>query len=156
MSEDWKIRDAGVDDLETLVAFNCAMAEESEGRRLEPERVRAGMERMIREPNLGRCMVVVAADGGLAGAMMLTTEWSEWRNGLFWWIQSVYVAPKYRRTGVFSAVYRHVEREARATPDVCGLRLYVERENVGAQGTYLNLGMHETDYRLFEVDFSAE
>ncbi len=156
MTEQWRIRDADLGDLDRLVEYNCAMAEETESRRLDSERVRAGIRRLLEQPALGRYLVVCAADGAISGAMMLTTEWSDWRNGLFWWIQSVYVAPKYRRTGVFSAVYRHVEREARATPDVCGLRLYVERENVGAQGTYLNLGMHETDYRLFEVDFSAE
>jgi len=155
MRERWRIRDAAVNDLERLVAYNCAMAEETESRRLDPEQVRAGIRRLLLEPALGRCLVVCTPDGAIAGAMMLTTEWSDWRNGLFWWIQSVYVVPEYRRAGVFSALYRQVEQEARAAPDVCGLRLYVERENTDAQDTYSSLGMRKTDYRLFEVDFSA-
>ena len=82
---------------------------------------------------------------------MLTTEWSDWRDGWWWWIQSVYVAPEARRHGVFRALYAHVEADARAMPGVCGLRLYVENDNVRAQATYASLGMVDARYRVFEA-----
>lgn len=155
MSGSWMVRTATVDDLDLLVRFNCEMALETERRQLDAPRVRAGVRRLIEEPELGRVLVVTDPDGRAVGAMAVTTEWSDWRNGRFWWIQSVYILPEFRRRGVFSALYRKVEAEARAAEDVCGLRLYVERENEGAQATYLRLGMEETHYRLFEVDFQA-
>jgi ribosomal protein S18 acetylase RimI-like enzyme len=82
---------------------------------------------------------------------MLTYEWSDWRNGDWWWIQSVYVAPEYRRQGVYAALYAHVLAGARANPGVCGLRLYVERDNTGAQRTYEALGMEDAGYRMYEA-----
>jgi ribosomal protein S18 acetylase RimI-like enzyme len=85
--------------------------------------------------------------------MMITYEWSDWRNGLFWWIQSVYVEPRFRSQGVFKALYRHVEHLARTTPGVCGLRLYVENSNSQAQEIYQRLGLQRTAYQMFEVDF---
>jgi GNAT superfamily N-acetyltransferase len=84
---------------------------------------------------------------------MVTYEWSDWRNGVFWWIQSVYVRKDSRRNGVFSALHRHVESLARQTPDVCGLRLYVERANHRARKTYLALGMTSPGYEVMEIDF---
>jgi ribosomal protein S18 acetylase RimI-like enzyme len=84
---------------------------------------------------------------------MVTYEWSDWRDGMIWWIQSVYVHPDYRRQGVFSALYRHVELCAQADPDACGLRLYVAKDNERAQGTYAALGMTETRYRIMEAMF---
>ena len=156
MTDPWLVRPATHDDLDEVVRFNCEMAVETEGRHLDPERVRLGITRLITTPALGRALVVTHPDGTLAGSMAVTTEWSDWRNGQFWWIQSVYVVPSCRRRGVFSALYNYIEGEARAAEDVCGLRLYVERENVNAQKTYLDLGMDETHYRMFEVDFRAE
>ncbi len=155
MNRDWNVRAAGVGDLDVLVRFNCDMALETERKKLDAERVRAGVRRLIEEPELGRVLVVTDPAGNAVGAMAVTTEWSDWRNGRFWWIQSVYILPEFRRQGVFSALYRQIEVEARAAEDVCGLRLYVERENETAQATYLHLGMEETHYRLFEVDFHA-
>jgi ribosomal protein S18 acetylase RimI-like enzyme len=84
---------------------------------------------------------------------MLTREWSDWRNGDWWWIQSVYVPESHRRQGVFAALYRHVEQLARDAPGVIGLRLYVERENANAQRTYESLGMRDAGYRIFEAGF---
>ncbi len=155
MPETWKVRAADHEDLDELVRFNCDMAEETENRKLDPERVRRGIRRLIDQPDLGRALVVTDSGGQRVGCMSVTTEWSDWRNGRFLWIQSVYIVPEFRRRGVFSALYRHIEAEARSESDVCGLRLYVERENRNAQATYLNLGMEETHYRLFEVDFHA-
>ena len=88
-----------------------------------------------------------------AGTLMLTREWSDWRNGDWWWIQSVYVAPEHRRHGVYAALHRHVEQLARATPGVIGLRLYVEKDNAHAQRTYSALGMHDAGYRIYETEF---
>jgi ribosomal protein S18 acetylase RimI-like enzyme len=85
---------------------------------------------------------------------MVTFEWSDWRNGRFWWIQSVFVAPQFRRMGVYSAMHQAVLDQANADPQACGIRLYVEQDNVSAQQTYKSLGMAETHYRLFEETFT--
>jgi GNAT superfamily N-acetyltransferase len=132
-----------------LVQFNAAMALETEALTLDPQRLRAGVTALLADPGRGRYRVAVAGDE-VVGALMLTREWSDWRCGDWWWIQSVYVRPDWRRRGVFAALYRSVEAEARANPEVCGLRLYVERDNRQAQQTYGSLGMQETHYRLFE------
>ena len=143
------VRPAHAEEADTLAGFNIAMALETEGRRLLPEVVGAGVRRLLAEPALGFYLVAVA-DGEVVGSAMVTTEWSDWRNGRFWWIQSVYVRPERRRHGVFRALYAHIREAAAQAPDVCGFRLYVERENAAAQATYRALGMHETDYRIME------
>ena len=99
---------------------------------------------------------VAEADGRVVGQIMVTYEWSDWRNGNVWWIQSVYVHGDYRRRGVFSALYRHVESLARQDSHVRGIRLYVEHENTRAQQTYQSLGMKMTDYRVMQTIFSGE
>ena len=144
-----RIRLAQPQDAELLAAFNIAMARETEGKRLLPAVVGAGVRRMLAEPALG-FYLVAEAGGTVAGSLMVTTEWSDWRNGRFWWIQSVYVRPQARRSGVFRALYRHLAETAERTPDVCGFRLYVEHENTAAQATYRALGMDGTDYLMFE------
>jgi GNAT superfamily N-acetyltransferase len=149
------IRTAGPGDLGSLVEFNVAMAAETEDRTLPSERVRAGIARLLDDPGLGRYLIAEAPDASIAGALAITYEWSDWRNGLFWWIQSVYVRPAWRRRGVYAALHRQVEDEARADPECCGLRLYVERDNAPAMATYRAMGMDETDYRLYESDFSG-
>ena len=99
---------------------------------------------------------VAEADGMIVGQIMVTYEWSDWRNGMIWWIQSVYVHGDYRRSGVFSALYRHVETLAKQDPRVCGIRLYVERGNRRAQRTYASLGMVMTDYQVMQTIFAGE
>jgi len=149
MNQALQIRPAQAADAEVLAEFNIAMARETEGKRLLPAVVGAGVRRMLAEPALG--FYLVAEGGGeIAGSLMVTTEWSDWRNGRFWWIQSVYVRPGWRRQGVFRALYRELGRIAEGEPDVCGFRLYVEHENANAQATYRSLGMAGTDYLLFE------
>ena len=143
------IRLAEARDAALLAEFNIAMARETEGKRLLPAVVGAGVRRMLAEPALG-FYLVAEAGGEVAGSLMVTTEWSDWRNGRFWWIQSVYVRPGRRRRGVFRALYAHLGETAAREPDVCGFRLYVERENSAAQATYRALGMEGTDYLLFE------
>ncbi|MDB5913782.1 MAG: hypothetical protein JWP22_2457 [Ramlibacter sp.] len=136
-------------DADTIAGFNAAMAWETEGKRLLPQVVGAGVRRLLAEPGLGFYLVAEAGSEVVA-CLMVTTEWSDWRNGRFWWIQSVYVAPGWRRRGVFRALYAHVGEAAAAAPDVCGFRLYVEHDNVAAQATYERLGMSRTDYLLLE------
>lgn len=153
------IRGADRADLEALIIFNAAMAWETEHKQLDPTVLRAGITRLLAEPALGRYIVAVhqpqTHQNEIVGALMLTSEWSDWRNGLFWWIQSVYIRPQFRRTGVYRALHEHTRAQARTVPDVCGIRLYVERENVNAQQTYLAMGMEETVYRIYEETFAA-
>lgn len=143
------VRPAKPDDRDALVAFNQAMARETEDLALDPATARAGVAALLGDPSRGRCFVLEAG-GEVAAALTVTTEWSDWRNGFFWWIQSVYVRPDHRRRGFYRTLHEHVRAAAEADPGVCGLRLYVERENARAQQTYRALGMHETHYRIYE------
>ncbi len=149
MMSPWQVRMATPADAETIARFNIAMARETEHKHLIPEVVARGVARLMAEPALG--FYFVAESGGrIVGSGMVTTEWSDWRCGRFLWLQSVYVLPEYRRQGVFRALYGFVKAWAERQPDVCGFRLYVERDNANAQATYRSLGMSETDYRLME------
>ena len=147
-----RIRPAYPREIATLVEFNRAMARETEGRELEEARLRAGVEAVFGEPGRGTYHMALAGEEPV-GALLITHEWSDWRNGVFWWIQSVYVVPSARRQGVFRRLYEHVLERARANPEVCGLRLYVDHENRRAQEVYAKLGMHAARYRFFELDF---
>ncbi|HEY5678968.1 MAG TPA: GNAT family N-acetyltransferase [Pseudomonadales bacterium] len=146
------VRSAGSGDASLLIEFNLAMAMESEDKGLDRATLAAGVEHLIEHPLDGFYLVAELA-GVPAGSLMVTYEWSDWRAGRFWWIQSVYVKPEYRRKGVYSALHRSVRERALSAPDTCGIRLYVERENAGAQATYASLGMSETAYRLYEEEF---
>ena len=141
------VRPAARADCATLVAFNAALALETEGKRLDPATLAAGVAAALNDPAKGH--YAVAEEGGaVVGQCLVTLEWSDWRNGWFWWIQSVYVLPAARRTGVFRDLYRHLEADAAARPDVIGIRLYVERDNARAQATYSSLGLVEEPYAL--------
>ena len=141
-------RRAQPEDAQVLVDFNQAMAYETETKELAPEVVRPGVDGLFAQPEFG--FYVIAESGGTpVGSLMITYEWSDWRNGLFWWIQSVYVAPDWRRRGVYRGLYEYV-KELAAAEGVCGFRLYVEKQNHAAQRTYQNLGMTETQYLMFE------
>lgn len=146
------IRDATRADASAIADFNGALASETEGRRLDPAMINPGVAAVLADPARGRYWV---ADNGreIIGQIMVTWEWSDWRNGMLWWIQSVYVHPDFRQQGVFSALYRHVESLARAAPDVCGLRLYVDADNGRAQRAYQALGMTYPGYQVMETDF---
>jgi GNAT superfamily N-acetyltransferase len=147
-----QVRDARPSDAGVIVGFNVKMAMETEGRPLDAELINQGVAAVLADTTKGRYWVA-EQDGQVVGQLMVTYEWSDWRNGVFWWIQSVYVRGDYRRKGVFSLLHRHVESIARTTPEVCGLRLYVERDNLRAQKTYLALGMTSPGYEVMEVDF---
>ena len=131
---------------------NIAMALETEGLALDPDVVRPGVAAVLADGSLG-FYLLAEIDGRPAGQLMVTYEWSDWRNGLFWWIQSVYVRPQFRRLGVYRALHRHVAEAAQAAGGVCGLRLYVEQENTIAQQVYESLEMHRTRYQMYEVEF---
>ena len=148
------VREARGDDTERLVDFNLRMAAETEGRELDPETLRAGVEAVLLadlagDIPTGRYLVAVI-DGRVVGALMHTWEWSDWRNGVVWWLQSVFVEPEFRRRGVFRALYGALRQEATADARVVGLRLYVEQENRLAQATYLELGMVPSGYVVME------
>jgi ribosomal protein S18 acetylase RimI-like enzyme len=144
-----KIRQAILEDANALADFNIKMAYETEAIKLKPEVITAGVKKMIENPAMG-FYLVVEVDNVIQASLMVTTEWSDWRNGLFWWIQSVYVQPDYRRKGLYSAMYNQVRKLSLSQANVCGYRLYVERDNINAKKTYQSLGMHETEYFLYE------
>ena len=144
-----EIRYATLADADTIARFNQSMALETENKVLADEVINTGVRALIENPRNG-FYVVAVVDGVLAVSLMVTSEWSDWRNGFFWWIQSVYVDRMYRRRGLYSAMYRFVKNEAAKRADVCGFRLYVEQENVSAQKTYEYLGMERTAYILYE------
>ncbi len=144
-----QVRLATPPDAPVLVEFNAAMALETEQKELLTDVIGAGVRSLLGNPAAG-FYVVAEKDGEIVGALMITKEWSDWRNGTFWWIQSVYVRPDVRRQGVYKLLYRHVQELAANDPAVCGFRLYVERENGRAQTTYQALGMKETRYLVFE------
>jgi len=146
-----RIREATPADRDWLADCAVAMALETEHKRLDPGVVRDGVAAGIADPAKARYFVAVDADGTRAGTLMLTREWSDWRNGDWWWIQSVYVVPAQRRRGVFAALYRHAEALARGAPGVIGLRLYVERGNEAARRTYAALGMVDAGYDILEA-----
>ena len=149
MTLELTFRRAGESDADTIAAFNAAMALETEGKALIPEVIGAGVRRLIGMPSLGFYIVAEHASEVVA-CLMITNEWSDWRNGLFWWIQSVYVKRGFRRQGVYRRMYEHVRSLAQSDTSVCGFRLYVEKENETAHATYSSLGMKETDYLLYE------
>jgi ribosomal protein S18 acetylase RimI-like enzyme len=146
-----KIREAAVSDAQLIAAFNLRLAEESEGLRLDAAIVQAGVTAMLKDPAKG-LYYVAEAQGAVVGQVMITYEWSDWRNGNIWWIQSVYVKPEFRRAGVFRALFNHLRNLAQTRQDVCSLRLYVHAENTRASQSYERLGMTRTQYEVFELD----
>jgi ribosomal protein S18 acetylase RimI-like enzyme len=149
MNPQFSIRKAHLPDARRIADFNTAMALETEGKVLLPERVNAGVLRLLQDPSLGFYLVAQKGDD-VVGCLMVTNEWSDWRNGLFWWIQSVYIDPAWRRQGVYRLLYDAIRDMARDDPGICGFRLYVEKENTPAQKTYRSLGMDATDYLVYE------
>jgi len=151
-----KVRQAQSSDAEIIAEFNLRMALETEQRRLDPGRVQAGVTALLSDPGKGTYFLAEARSANrssIAGQLLITYEWSDWRNGNFWWIQSVFVAEPFRGQGVFRALFSHVRDLAAATEDVCGLRLYMDSQNSSARQTYERLGLKRTNYEVFEIDF---
>jgi len=142
------IRPARPADTPTIVRFNIALANESEGLRLDPKTAEAGVRRMFSNPALGRYFLAVSSTGERLGQLMVTTEWSDWRNCMIWWLQSVYTVPEHRGRGVFRALCEHVLGEAAEAE--CRVRLYVERDNAKAISAYRALGFRDSGYDLME------
>ena len=151
-AQDVTVRPARVSDLDTLVRFSAAMAEETEGRTLDLARLRQGTAAVLASSEHGYYLVAEMTSQVIA-QLLLTYEWSDWRNGVFWWIQSVYVEPAMRRRGVYRTMHEYVLRDAHGREDVCGIRLYVAKENQGAQMPYGRAGMSLTAYQVYEQDF---
>jgi GNAT superfamily N-acetyltransferase len=147
-----RIRPAQVSDCEIIADFNAKMALETEQRQLDFDRVRAGVAALLRDAAKG-VYYIAEAGGQVAGQLLITWEWSDWRNGNFWWIQSVYVLPDFRGAGVFRALFGHVHTLARGQQGICGLRLYMDAHNDRARSAYERLGMKQTNYQVFEMDF---
>jgi GNAT superfamily N-acetyltransferase len=152
---DLKIREAVLADAPVIAAFNLRLADESEGLRLEPATVQAGVAAELTDPAKGVYYVAELA-GAVVGQLMITYEWSDWRNGTIWWIQSVYVKPESRRAGVFRSLFNHVRTLAQRRKDVCTLRLYMHAENARARQSYERLGMTRTQYEIFELDMRPD
>ncbi|HEX8638782.1 MAG TPA: GNAT family N-acetyltransferase [Pyrinomonadaceae bacterium] len=147
------IRTAQKEDVASLVEFNQAMALETEGKRLDFETLRGGVEAVFGDSKKG-FYVIAESDGAIVGGLMVTYEWSDWRNSWFWWIQSVYIMPQLRGKGVYRMLYDFVKAKAAREKSVCGFRLYVERENERAQRVYEKLGMEASHYLMYEENIS--
>ena len=149
-----KVRQAGPHDLGRLVQFNASMAQETEGQALDPARLKLGVAAVLQRQDLG-FYLLAELEGQVVGQLLVTTEWSDWRNAFFWWVQSVYVLPEYRRRGVYRALDQQVRLEASQSGNVCGVRLYVDQENRVAQQVYQDLGMSQSRYYMYEIEFSG-
>jgi GNAT superfamily N-acetyltransferase len=147
-----QIRDAELDDLAIIVEFNRLLALESESKTLDVAILTQGVRSLLADLSKGQYFLARHGDR-IVGQLMLTYEWSDWRNGMIWWIQSVYVHPDFRRRGIYKALHEHVVRCAKDRGDVVGLRLYVEEQNHAGQATYLHVGMQPAGYRVLEQMF---
>ena len=144
-----QIRLANKNDATALVNFNQAMALETEGKELDSQILRQGVEAVFQQSDRG-FYVVAEEDGNIAGGLMITFEWSDWRNNWFWWIQSVYILPEFRGRKIYSLMYAFVKDLADKQGNVCGFRLYVEHDNEKAQKVYQKLGMESSHYLMYE------
>jgi len=143
-------RPATTDDAPTIARYNQAMARETEDKTLDLDTLTAGVQRVFDEPAHGRYLVAESDAGEVIACLMITYEWSDWRAGQVWWIQSVYVDPAHRRQGVFKLLYNKVRELGDQAGGVCGYRLYVEQDNTRAQKTYEVLGMTRAPYLVYE------
>jgi GNAT superfamily N-acetyltransferase len=146
------IRSATLADAATIARFNTGLALETEQITLDNARLLKGVEALLIDSTKG-FYIIAETESGIVGQLMITYEWSDWRNGVFWWIQSVYVEKAARGTGVFKALFDHIQTLAKSSANVCGLRLYVEKSNDRAKKTYERLAMHLSHYEMYETDF---
>lgn len=144
------VRKTTIEDAKIIVEFNQLMAIETENKKLADDVISSGVKRLMQRPEYGFYLVAENTEHTVVGTCMVTMEWSDWRDGLFWWVQSVYVKSDYRKQGIYSAMYNKIRELAAEEPDVYGFRLYVEKDNLIAQKTYEKLGMKATDYLLYE------
>ncbi len=154
MSTSITIRNAQPQDLSLIVDFNFILAEESEGKQLDRDVLTRGVGRALASPDMCRYFMA-EVNGQVAGQTMITFELTDWRDGVLWWLQSVYVRPEFRKLGVFKALFQHIASLARSTAEVRGLRLYVEQGNSRAQRVYEQMGMQPGGYLVYEQDWSG-
>ena len=152
------IRRATMSDLQTIVSFNAALARETENRTLDARILESGVKALLQDPSKGWYAVAEKSDGSgqmiVIGQILVTFEWSDWRNGNFWWLQSLYVHPDHRQQGIFRQLYDYVQSQARLNREaICGFRLYVEEKNNQAHQAYANLGFQKTAYHMYEKEF---
>jgi len=149
------IRKAEPKDVESIADFNMKMAEETEGKKLNKDVVLRGVKAVVEDSHKGFYLIAERRDitARLVGQLLITFEWSDWRDKYFWWIQSVYVQKEYRNQKIFSQLYRCVIEMAKKRKDVSGLRLYVEKRNELAKRVYESLGMTKTSYEVYEIEF---
>jgi GNAT superfamily N-acetyltransferase len=150
------VRQAGLQDADVLVGFSAALASETEGRQLDLVRLREGTRALLADSERGFFIVAEHHEGGRrrpVGQLMITFEWSDWRNGVFWWVQSVYVLPAWRQQGIYRSMHRHIVTKAKADSAVCGIRLYVGQDNQAAQNVYQRVGLAPSGYSVYEQDF---
>lgn len=143
------IREARREDASTIIEFQLAMALETEELTLDREILTRGVHALFDNSTLGRYFLA-ESEGRVVASLMITYEWSDWRNGMVWWIQSVYTVPEYRGRGVYAALYKHIRSLVEPQPDIRGIRLYVDTRNVAAQKVYARLGMEGEHYKVFE------
>ena len=146
------IRKAKLEDIEKIADFNIQMAKETEGKNLDKNVVREGVRAALNDKIKGFYLIAVDNNTNkmLVGQLMVTFEWSDWRNKNFWWIQSVYVNKKYRNKKIFSQLFRTVAKMALSEKNVCGLRLYTSKNNFSTKRVYESLGMKKTLYEIYE------
>lgn len=146
------IRKAELRDAGTIAKFNVLMAKETENKELDVQTVIRGVKAVIKDPHKGFYLAAETGEG-IVGQLLVTNEWSDWKNQNFFWIHSVYVREDYRNREILTSLYRHLEDIARYKKKVAGLRLYVEKNNKTAQSVYESLGMHNPGYDMYEVLF---
>ena len=146
------IRQASAADIKHIVAFQMSMARETESKVLDSQVVEEGVRVLLDQSDKGQYFLADIG-GRVVGSLLITYEWSDWRNANFWWIQSVYVDPLTRRKGVYSALHKHILDIAKSDSGVCGVRLYVDRENTVAQSAYNRLDMSKSRYDIYESAF---
>lgn len=149
MTDSFAVRSARPEDAPIIAGFQILMARETEGIELDPETVSRGVGAVFADPARGEYFVAVVG-GSIAGCLLITPEWSDWRNGTVLWIVSLYVVPEMRGRGVYRALYEDLQARVQASPDLIGIRLYVDKRNTAAQRVYTRLGMTREHYELFE------
>ena len=158
LADSLTVRPATLEDLDALTTFSAAMALETEQRTLDRARLRLGTQAVLEQPERGRFYVAdlrpePPADRVTVGQLLITYEWSDWRNAQFWWIQSVYVHPDWRRKGIYRSMHGAIINLAQSQPGVCGVRLYVEGDNHIAKCVYQRVGLLPSSYQVYESDF---
>lgn len=144
-----KIRPGLLFDIEQIASFQISMALETENMKLDPQVVRLGVAAVIDDPSKGKYWLA-ECDGNVVGCLLTVPEWSDWRNGTVLWIHSVYISPEFRHKGIYKKLYEHIKDMVQSSPDLRGIRLYVDKTNINAQKVYQTLGMSNDHYSLFE------